>query len=109
MLKKGLLIMLLLVTVMVLSFAPTAFADSVANETQEIWENKQLNESTQLRLKNFAQKNESRQLRLQECEEPCDSACEPKQNSLQRNEQRNEQKELNRQQKHEVRKQLNGR
>ncbi len=97
--KTGLLVMLLLVSVVVLSFTPMAFAGSAANEQQAVWENRQVNEWKQLKMEQFAQANEQKQLRLQECGGVCDDACEPKQNRLQKNEQLNEKKEQNRQQK----------
>ncbi len=97
--KTGLLAMLLLATVLVLSFSSMAFAESAANVQQGIWENKQVNELRQLRLQEYAQANELKQLRLQECGEVCNEACEPKQDRLQKKAQLNEQKELSRQQK----------
>lgn len=84
--KSGFLVMVLLVTVLVLSFSQAAFAESAANEGQ-------------LRLQEFVQANEQKQLRLQECGGVCDAACEPKQERLQKNEQLNAQKAMNRQQR----------
>ncbi len=105
--KKGLLTVISLVVILVLSFASMAFAggnqqqELLANEQQEL----QTNQRQELQVNE--QKNESRQLRLQECEEPCDFECEPQQKRLQKNDSLNEQKQLNRQQKLEERKQLN--
>ncbi len=95
--KRGLFIILLLSAILVLAFSSLALAGSAVQEQQEQWQNRKL--------------QESRQLRLQECEEPCAYDCEPQLNRLEKHEQLhkqlhkqvNEKKEVFRQQRNGTR------
>lgn len=98
--KKGFLV-IALAAILLLSFGSMALAGAETNELQE------LQEKNRQELQKNEQKNESKQLRIQECEDPCSVECEPEQKRLQENKNLNESKEIKRQLKQEERKAIN--
>lgn len=88
--RKRSLIILLVVSIMVLSFASVGLAyGSTAVQT-----NTQLNEARELFVQEKVQQNQQQQLRLQQCDGDCSEDCEPEQKRLQKNLHRQENKQI---------------